>query len=374
VKLALFPTRAGELAVGAFQADLLLRSGAESAFSPFLDDVKTARRASAPVKVRVKPLPAGAPAGFSAVNVGHLTLETKAADASAEAGQPLAIQVVATGEGNVRVLSLPRLPELAGARRFEPTVKERVAPRGDRFGGSRTVETLLVPERTGELVVPPLSWPVFDPRQGKYEVLQTAELRIPVRPGGGAAGGAGGNALAAGLRPIRTDAALRRAAPPPWRTPWFAALLAAPALGHAALALALGARERARTGAGRRRARDAAPAARRRLSAARRRLAKGDRPAFLAEVSRALEAYASDRLGRPAAGLTREALAAALADAGAHPPSVKLLLAALDGCDAARYGGGTGREQELLELAGRALAALEEADWAPAAARAGGRA
>jgi len=365
-RLALFPTRSGALSVGAFQLDVAVRSATDSPFD-LLPQVRRARRTSAPIPLKVKPLPPGAPPGFESVNVGRLVLEARVLEPEVVAGEPFTVQVTATGQANLRALSLPRLPAIAGTRSFEPTTREKLAPRGDRLGGSRAVETVLVPERTGELVIPALSWPVFDPRAGRYEQLQTAELRLGVRPG--QAGGpvsAGVNTLASGLRPIRTDGALESAGPPPWRGLAFLGLVVAPPLGFAALALALRARDRTRAGAGARRTRGAGPAARSQLRTARRRLADGEQGPFLAEVDRALLGYATDRLGRPAAGLTREALAAALAEAGAHPPAVKLLTVALEACDRARYGLGAVRGEELLAAAEHALDALDEADWSPA--------
>jgi hypothetical protein len=111
-----------------------------------------------------------------------------------------------------------------------------------------------------------------------------------------------------------------------------------------------------------RRLRGAVRAGRRRLAGAERRLRGGDPAAFVAEVERALTGYAADKLGRPVTGLTRDALAQALSGAGAHPPAVRALLSALDGCDAARYGGAAASEP-LLDAAADALALLEEGDW-----------
>jgi len=339
--------------------------------------VRRLRRKSRPVSLEVKPLPAGAPPGFESVNVGRFKLEAALSEPRVAAGQPVAVRITAAGEGNVRALALPRLPAIPGAKAFDPTSSDKVAPKGGRMGGARTLETVLVPERTGELVIPALEWPTFDPRTARYEIARTQELRVAVGPGapGEPAAAAGTNALAAGLRPIRADGELARPSPPPWRSPLFAALLVIPPLAVAGLALA--GRLRARAGASTaRRLRAAARAARRRLAAARRHLTR-DNPGFLAEVERALVGYAGDRLGRSAAGLTRDALAGALAGAGAPPRAVRALLAALEQGDAARYGAGDGGEA-LLAAAERALALLEEPDWAepPSApsVRAGGEA
>ncbi|MGC4000580.1 MAG: BatD family protein [Anaeromyxobacter sp.] len=359
-RLALFPTRAGELTLAPAVLDgITVQVSDTSAFDPFPELHRLARRTAA-VTLEVKPLPPGAPAGFDPVNVGVLKLEATA-PALAAAGDPVPVRLTASGDGNVPALALPRLPAVDGARAFQPTTHDEPSRRGARLGGSRTVETVLVPERTGTLELPGLEWPYFDPKSGSYQVARTPPLRVEVTAAraGVAAGAAGTNTLAAGLRPIRSGGTLARRAPPPWEQPLFGALLGGPP----ALFLLAWAVGRAR--ALRPAARVAGRAAGQRLAQARRRLARGDRDGFLAEVERALVGYAGQRLGRPAAGLTREALAAALTRAGAHPPAVRALSAALDAVELSRYGAGAARGEEVLQAAQRALELLEEADWRP---------
>jgi len=358
-RLALFPTRAGTIELGPFELDVTVRLGSDALFAAF-DEIRHARRRSAPVAVRVKPLPAGAPAGFESVNVGAWKLEASVSTDRVEAGQPLAIRLTATGEGNVRALALPSLPAVEGARAFASTSSEEVTPRGGRLGGSRTVETVVVPDREGELSVPPLAWPFFSPRKGRYEVARTPALRVTVVPGPAApaAPPPAAEALAARLGPIRTDGFLGPPAPPPWERAPFLAAIALPPLAFAGLVLLDAARARSRAGAPARRARRAGRRAARALGAARRRLARGDAPGALDGVQRALSGWAADRLGRSAAGTTRDALGAALREAGAPEDGILALAEAQDACDAARFGGG-GAEEEVIALAERALDRLE---------------
>jgi hypothetical protein len=324
-------------------------------------------RSSAPVTVHVKPLPPGAPPGFEAANVGVLQLQAAATPARVAVGEPIAVRLRVSGDGNVRALSPPRVTAIPGTRAFPSTTQDALDPRR-RLSGSRTVETVLVPEQTGELVIPPTDWPYFDPQAGRYQVARTPELKVEVVPAALRAdpgAGPGTNALAPGLRPIRAQAALSRHGPPAWERGWFTALLLAPPLCFAAAAAAirLGAR-----GPGGRARRAQARSSRRRLAAGRRRLSRGDVAGALAEAERALVGYAAERLGRPVSGLTRTALAAELSLAGAHPPAVRAVLQALERIDAARYGGAEARADEVLGSAERALSALEEADWQVAAA------
>ena len=339
-----------------------LRLGSRSVFGAF-DDVVTATRHSEPVAVHVKPLPPAPPAGFETANVGALTLEGSASPPRVTVGEPITVRVSISGDGNVRALSAPRLPPFPGARTFQPTTRDEVGQRNRRLAGTRTVETVLVPERIGELVIPPADWPYFDPAAGKYQVARTPELKVTVVPAGLAGttpAAPGSNALAAGLRPIRSDGRLSRRGPPAWERAWFLVLLLVPPL----VFLSIAAVDRLRTrGDGARALRGAARSARRLIGAARRQLARGDSSGALGELERALLGYASDRLGRAASGLTREALSAELARAGAHPPAVRALLRALELVDASRYGAGGAHGEEVLIASERAVDALEEADW-----------
>jgi hypothetical protein len=363
-RLALFPTRAGTLEIGPFQVDVAVRTRADRAFDLF-PDVRSVRRRSEPVKVEVRPLPAGAPDGFQAVNVGKLALEVVPSATEVAAGEAVALSVVASGEGNVRALALPALPPVPGARAFAPEIEDEVEPRGGRLAGARTVRTTFVPAEPGAIELPALAWPYFDPETGRYEVARTDPVRVLVRPGaaGAAALAPPPGAPAEAVRPIRTGGAIAPEGPPPWRSPLFALAALAPPAAFAALALARALSARRAAGAGARRLRGAGRAALAALDRAARLARDGPAAAALDAAERALVGYASDRLAAPAAGLTREALVAALAGAGAPAPGARALAAALDALDAARFGGGAADPGEPLAAAAAAVEALEAEPW-----------
>ncbi|HET6439746.1 MAG TPA: BatD family protein [Anaeromyxobacter sp.] len=361
-RVALFPTRSGELTVGSMELrNITVRLGGGSLLG---GDLARVDRKSAPVTFHVKPLPTGAPPDFEPVNVGTLSLAASAQPEQVAVGEPFTLRMAVSGDGNVRTLSPPHLHLIPGARVFEPTTRDAVVERDRRLAGTRTEETVVVPGRAGELVIPPTEWPYFDPRAGQYRSVRTPELTVRVMPAvAGADPGAtpGSNALAVGLRPIRTDLSLSPRGPPAWERRWFLALLLLPPLGFVVATGAAALRARgSRSGKG------AARGSRRRITIARRLSARGNAAAALAEVERALLGYASERLGRSAAGLTREALIGQLSRAGAHAPALRALDQALELVEVSRYGGGDVHGEEVLTAAERALSALEEADWQPA--------
>jgi hypothetical protein len=281
-------------------------------------------------------------------------------------GQPVTLRLTAQGEGNVKAWSLPAVPRVNGLRAFSPTSSDKVAPRKSRLAGARTIETVLVADRAGTFSIPAVAWTVFDPRTGKYQALATAPLQLEVLPAGpsspNAAASPGQNALAVGLRPIRSGGVLVRHAEPPWSGLAFWALLGAPVALFAVLSGLDRLREHRAADGGARRLRLAGRVARRRLATAERLVEVGDDAPFYVELERALLGYCGDKLMRPAIGLTRDELHRALAAAGAHPPALRAVLVALDSCDAGRFGGAVSRT-EALALAGRAMELLEEAHW-----------
>lgn len=364
---ALFPTQSGKLTVEGVEVEV------QTGFGGIFGSKKVHRQSPNQV-IDVRPLPKdGVPAGFESVNVGEWRLTADTAEARGAVGQPVTLKAVLSGKGNLRSITTPRLKPPPNTKVFEPTVTDKVTIEKLRFGGSKVVEIILVPERTGELVIPGLEWSYFSPVQKRYETLRTREIRIPVSAGAvagtsgtpGVIPGVGGtNVLSGGLKPIRYHAELRSQSAPLWSRGFFGPLLALPVLAYAGLALMERIRDSVRRGDGDRRTRRAGSRARRRLKEARRLQTAGKAKDFYAEVTRALTDYVGDKLRRPVVGLTRPELTATLQRAGAHHPAVQQLVGALDACDAGRFAPGPqGAQMEaVLDAAQKAMETLEEAE------------
>jgi hypothetical protein len=239
--------------------------------------------------------------------------------------------------------------------------------------GTRTVEQLLVAERTGAIEIPALSMDVFDPAQKAYRTVRTEPIRLEVHaaPAGAPAGSQSlaQNLLGAGgLRPIRLRMTRASVEPPPWTRDWFWPLLAAGPVAVAVLAGAGRLRrvlERDPTEERVKKARSAARARLRGAEALLREQQRGNASAsdFHAEVARALTGYLADKQGIAVAGMTRDDLGRALLDRGHPPGTVRAVLGVLDECDRARFapGGADLPSQEArLERAERLLGELDK--------------
>ena len=359
-KRALFPLRAGKAAIEPAEVEVLTGFG-------MLFSRGTARRQSQAVQLDVQPLPPGKPAGFDQGNVGQWELKLGVEPLQVAVGQPVTLKLVATGRGNVRDLILPRLGNLPGLRAYDATSTDKQVIEQGHVTGTRTVEQLLVPERTGQLQLPSLSMDIFDPIQKQYRTLRTEAVRlevVPAAPGSTSSSSAPSQTLlgAGGVRPIRLRFSPARAAAPPWTRPWFWPLLALGPFGLAALLVSDKARRMLTSDPSQQRVRGARGAARRRLRGAEALVQGGDADSFYAEVARALTGYLGDKQGVLAAGLTRDELAQALLGRGHPAETVRKLVTVLDECDRARFSPGARETVARQAMLSRADKLLEELD------------
>ncbi len=351
-RLALFPVKSGAREIGPVEADIT---------TGFLFAGRREHRASQPLTLKVKPLPAGAPPGFQSSAVGSWALTAELTSGRTELGTPVTLRLTVEGRGNVKDLVLPRPVLPPALKLYEPTSTDKTSTVRGRIQGRRTQEFLVLPQQTGTFEIPPLELAYFDPESQRYERTRTAPLTLAVVPGAGASAVAATpgrsdeptarNVLnASALRPLRVSAVLDRP-PPPWRGGWFLALLGLPPLALVgALAGQAVQRHRARSDPrGERRRRE--QRARGRLAALRTSGPEVDDAAFSAEVDAAVTDLLSLRLGMPVTGLTREALRARLAGAGASPELQARVARVQDACDEVRFAPGAARMDRALVLA-----------------------
>jgi hypothetical protein len=363
---ALFPMRAGTVEVNPVQAEIS---------TGYLFAGHKVNRKGNKVSLEVKPLPAGAPKGFSATNVGRWKLSVDVTPVEVSLGEPVTVKVSLEGRGNVKNAPLPRLEAPAAFRTYEPTTTDRISTRNGVYGGRRTQEYIAMPTQTGTFTFPELTFPYFDPETRQYAVARTEPVTVRVSPGKGGAPATGASAATAadasgpknvltsdGIHPVRHGVALASPGPPAWRERWFLPALLSPVGLWAALGLFGAARSRlGREDEGVTRKKKA-KAARRRLLAAEKLRQADSAEAFFAEVERALYGLLEARFGEPLNGLTHDALSSRLAEKGVPEEARAKVRGVLEACELGRFAPGgpdLAARDRLLDEAEAALEALE---------------
>ncbi len=337
------------------------------------------RRQTAPLELDIQPLPTeGRPSDFSNNNVGQYALKASVDHTTVPAGKAVVLKLELSGRGNVKNARLPEVGDIQGFRVFPPTVTDKVDSSLAGIKGAKQAEILLMPLVGGRLEIPAFDLTIFDPDTSEYRRLTTESIRIAVEgdpsaemghttePPGGISEREPERIARSSLKPLRFRSRLSKSAPPVWRRPQLALMLAGPPLlfGLALLAEALRARARRDTPTSRKRA--ASRRARERLSAAAQAAEAGRVAEAYGELREAILDLGSTKLGVALQGLTIEQIDAAMAARGAEEALRRDVTAALESADYARFGMGERR----ADLPGWAEL-LEQLDtWTPAEVKA----
>jgi hypothetical protein len=343
-RFAAFPLRPGELTIGAMEVQLQTGS-----MLGLLQGGRPVAREGVPVIVKAKPLP---DANRQDVVVGSYRMETELDRDAVSTGDAITLRARVQGTGNLRDVHLA-LPDVPGLRILSPRIEDEVEATGDRVGGTRLFEWLIVAERPGRYVLPALGFDTFDPDAGVYRRVTSSPLTLEAVGAAPAAPDESGDARPAPgpddpaddarFGPLRMASRLSRSEPPVWARPWYGVAMALPPFAWLAM-LGLGYLRSHAEATGRKRA--PARALRRRLAQARAHAEHGEARAFYGEVAQVLLHALAARLGEPVSGLTHAELRAHLLAQGMEPELVGRLVDELDGCDFARFSAtGVAREE-----------------------------
>ena len=316
---AYFPLSPGDFALDPAKLKYEIRRGL--LYSPQDQELT-----SGPIRLTVLPLPDSArPESFTGA-VGRFTARARLEPDRIPAGEAVALILEVEGEGNVKGLPPPPLPDLAGVQLFPPSEEAEVSNADGIVRGTKRFTWVLVPERPGRLELPGIEYAFFDPERGEYDIARTSPLALEVFAS--PTGDAPEETVEEPIRYLRSSPA--GPSPLRWvRSPAFAAVLALPLVAFAAL------------GAGRRRAERPRPPSRRALRQRRvaafhalRQQADGEGGPFFHGLGSAIRAAFADlladaTLSRVAAGEAEERLVAhGVERATAH--SLAQLLARVD--------------------------------------------
>lgn len=159
----LYPQKIGQIVIEPAKLVLPLRNGRKT--------LKTK-----PLKLTVQPLPeVGRPQHFSGA-IGEYQISAQVARGWVEAGSPLILSVRVSGRGNMKTVTVPKLPPMPGVIVNGPNLT------ADSTSTSLAYTYTLIPSQRGALRIPSIAYPYFDPSRAVYATTQTAPIPISVRP------------------------------------------------------------------------------------------------------------------------------------------------------------------------------------------------
>jgi hypothetical protein len=134
------------------------------------------------ITLDVRPLPEPAPEGFHGA-VGDFTVATSVDTDRLAVNEPVTLQVVVSGEGNISNLPDPEMPVINNWRSYESTSTVDTQTQNGRVTGSRTIEQLMVPGSAGDFSIPAITYTFFNPQTEAYQTVSNNPIAIHVAEG-----------------------------------------------------------------------------------------------------------------------------------------------------------------------------------------------
>ncbi|MCE2433581.1 MAG: protein BatD [Candidatus Latescibacteria bacterium] len=357
-RLALFPTTAGKHTLEQLEVNCEIVAGRRSRglfdFDPFDTQQVTVR--SGDIEIEVKPLPAGAPKGFGGA-VGQFEMRAEAIPDKVKAGDPVAVKVVVQGAGNLHAIDEPIRPERSGFKFYDPKTNLETRKQGTRISGQKTFEYVAIPQKAGQVILPPFTLAYFDPGQGRYKTVRTKSIALHVTPGELAPQPVDGlrgeevRALGSDIRYIKPDRIhLADQGLLLYQRSGFWLLQLVPILGVVGAYAYRRHRVRLEGDVAYARRRRSRSEAQRRLGKAKGLLEAGDSAGFYGEVHRSLSQFVADRTNRSAAGLTADHIGAVLVEHGVDEQVITSVQDVFGQCDQARFAPGQISEEQMQAL------------------------
>jgi len=131
--------------------------------------------------IDVRPLPAGAPGGFSGA-VGQFKLTSKVVPEKAAVGEPITWTLELSGTGNwPDIAGLPSREVSNDFQVVQPKAK-RTPAEGKLFDVTLAEDVVLVPTKPGTYALGPVSFTFFDPKTGTYVTRSAPRTTVTINP------------------------------------------------------------------------------------------------------------------------------------------------------------------------------------------------
>jgi hypothetical protein len=132
------------------------------------------------VVARAPPL-AGRPADYVGA-VGDVTIAERLDSVAARVGDPMLLTLSIEGRGNVKLFPRPAVA-LSWGTIVPGEVRVRLDTTAQEVRGTKEFDWLITPRDSGQLTLPPVRYPYFDPYRERYEIAATSPSAVHVGPG-----------------------------------------------------------------------------------------------------------------------------------------------------------------------------------------------
>ena len=178
-KAVLVPNKSGKLDIDPLEMEIVAGTptGRRDFFGNMMFNDINFTATSGKRSIQVKALPdSGKPADFNGA-VGDFKFDVTVSNTELKANESTSVKVQITGNGNLKLIELPKFITPAGLEVFEPEHQEKINTTLGGMQGSIFDQYAIVPQFKGKFKIPEVSFSYFNPKEEKY-VTQVSEALI----------------------------------------------------------------------------------------------------------------------------------------------------------------------------------------------------
>lgn len=138
---------------------------------PVMAHLENEKILSNSLKIKTKPLPKNAPAGFKNA-VGNFDLEIYSSQNNTEINQPIDVFVRLSGTGNLDKIDLPKILESNDYQLFTPKKTIQLKTLNETLQGEIIEHYILTPNKEGDIRISLENFAFFNPKTKEYQQLQ----------------------------------------------------------------------------------------------------------------------------------------------------------------------------------------------------------
>lgn len=294
------------------------------------------------LNVNVKDIPSPRPLDFSGA-VGDLKFESWLDKNKTVTGDPITLKVKVSGNGNLKLLSVPEIKFPSGFEVYDPKVVDNSSVSLAGTSGNIQFEYLLIPRNPGEFKIGPIELSYFDLTTKQYKKFKSEEYKVSVGKGSGNASNSNNFVGKENVQYIGKDIRFLKDKLDYSSTNfWFLSYTHVIAVLLAVLLIFIAfflvkrreADENDQQGV---KLRKANKIAKKRLSEAKKMLDNSDKEKFYEEIYKAIFGYISDKLQINTSDLNIEIIKKKLEDKKINSDIVSKVIKTIDMCEFVRY-------------------------------------
>lgn len=187
----LFPQQTGEIEIPsvAFEGIVAqqVRSTSMDPFDLFFNGgnqyVEVKKMLNTPkLKLNVQNLPSGKPEGFSG-GVGEFSVKSSISTTDIKANEAVTLRVTVSGVGNMKLIKIPEVDFPADFEVYDPKVDNNFSVKANGLSGNKIIEYLVIPRHGGVYTIPSVKFSYFDVKSQEYKTLETESYTLNVLKG-----------------------------------------------------------------------------------------------------------------------------------------------------------------------------------------------